>query len=147
MTVLYTPQHETTSTTDYYETKTFETRTIDVNPGNNINSLIKTINELGGYADLKENWDSYGASPVPESVLSRSKDIVRKIYLRNIEVYYTAPSPGGDIVIELRNLDKTLEIEILSDGNCTYTSYEGDIVEEGVYDSESHNKILDWLLS
>jgi hypothetical protein len=50
-------------------------------------------------------------------------------------------------VIELRNLGKTLEIEILSDGNCTYTSYEGDNVEEGVYDSESHNKILDWLLS
>jgi hypothetical protein len=142
MFIQYPPQLETTSINDFYETKA-----LDIIPENNIAGMIKAIDKISEFADLKENWDSYGASPVPESVLSRAKDIVRKIYLRNIEVYFTAPSPSGDIMIELRNLGKTLEIEILSDGNCTYTSYEGDDIEESVYDSESHNKILDWLLS
>ncbi len=132
---------ETISINDFYET-----RTLDIIPDNNIAGMIKAVDKISEFADLKENWDSYGASPVPESVISTAKDVVRKIYLRNIEVYFTAPSPSGDIMIELRNLGKTLEIEILSDGNCTYTSYEGEKVEEGVYDSESHNKILDWLL-
>lgn len=141
MFIHYPPQMETISINDFYET-----RTLDIIPDNNIAGMIKAVDKISEFADLKENWDSYGASPVPESVISTAKDVVRKIYLRNIEVYFTAPSPSGDIMIELRNLGKTLEIEILSDGNCTYTSYEGEKVEEGVYDSESHNKILDWLL-
>ncbi len=141
MFISYYPANiETISVNEYYEFKNSYT------PNKDIASKIRIINQLNDFALLEENWDSYGAIRISEIVIEKAISIVKNLYLNNIFVYYTAPSPSGDILLELKNKNKTLEIEISHEGETTYTSLqEGDEIKTGIW-IKDNEELINWYL-
>ncbi|MBV6477748.1 MAG: hypothetical protein HGGPFJEG_00492 [Ignavibacteria bacterium] len=138
----YPTQNETISISEYYE---FQTNVIL--PNKNISGKIKIINQLHEFLNLNENWDSYGAQPLNKKTIEKAIEVVNVLDRNNIEVYYTAPSPSGDILLESRMRNKILEIEILVDDKITFTAYENDDVFKSGNLIESDYDIINWFLS
>ena len=77
----------------------------------NLNSKIMSL--LSEYATLQANWDEEGAiAPAPDAVLS-AKAITFLLSKHAQPIFHTAPGPNGEIMLDLRNKNKTRSIEII----------------------------------
>jgi len=141
MLINYYPANiETASVNDYYEFKNSNT------PNKDIASKIRIINQLNDFALLEENWDSYGAIRTSENVIEKAISVVKNLYLKNIFIYYTAPSPSGDILLELKNQNKTIEIEISPESDITYTALKnGDEIKTGIW-IQDNEELINWFI-
>jgi hypothetical protein len=136
----YPPNIETISVNEYYEFKNSST------PNKDISSKIRIINQLNDFALLEENWDSYGALRISENVIEKAISVVKNLYLKNIFIYYTAPSPSGDILLELKNKNKTIEIEISPESDITYTTLKnGDEIKTGIW-IQDNEELINWFI-
>ncbi len=115
-------------------------------PNKDISSKIRIINQLNDFALLEENWDSYGALRISENVIEKAISVVKNLYLKNIFIYYTAPSPSGDILLELKNKNKTIEIEISPESDITYTAFKnGDEIKAGIW-IQDNEELINWFI-
>lgn len=71
---------------------------------------LSHIYSILSYSNLAENWDSYGANPPDQSAIVKAVNfILNQLNPLNIEVFFTAPTADGDIVIELKNDNSIIE--------------------------------------
>lgn len=105
------------------------------------------INDILYYSELPKNWDSYDADKVSLLSFNNSVKYIRKLTSLGIPVYFSAPTPEGNILIELRNKHKSIEIEFFSNGKTIYSAYENDyLFESNILNLEDENFILtSWL--
>ena len=72
---------------------------------------LKQLLNLHSFFGLQENWDSYGAKkPSPVAILKAVNFIVQELNPFNFEVFFSAPTADGDIVVEIKNLTYSIEI-------------------------------------
>jgi hypothetical protein len=69
----------------------------------------KQINTIKSFSLLQQNWDSYGANIPSEIAITKAITFVKYLSDKDIDVYFTIPTPDGDIAIEIRNGRSQLE--------------------------------------
>ncbi len=74
------------------------------------------INKLSSFLQLPANWDSYNAAKPSKVAIENAIDFILRLAQRQQFPYFIAPSPNGDILIELKNNEVTLEFTFGEDG-------------------------------
>lgn len=104
------------------------------------NDIVKIIK---GFAGLNENWDSYNAAK--PSMVAIQRAIAFVLDLKH-DVYYAAPSPDGDIMLEIRNQNRSLEIEFTHNNTDTIVALEeNEIVQEAVLSQTTLQAYFKWM--
>lgn len=107
----------------------------------------KHTDSVLGYGDLKENWDSYGANrPSGVAIAKAISFITEKLSPRGLEVFYTVPTPDGDILVELKNESRNLEFifsETAGDKVIAFNS--GALYKEDTLNETTLRACLNWL--
>ena len=78
--------------------------------------VLFEINKLYSFLQLPENWDSYNAARPSKIAVENAIQFILRLTQRQQFPFYTAPSPDGDILIELKNDNVTLEFIFGEDG-------------------------------
>ena len=104
------------------------------------------IQKIKSFLNLEENWDSYGAAPIIESCVYNAIDLVRRLDEKYQAVYFVAPGPNGEVLVELKAGERSIEV-IFDEGAAEYIKYENcDVVDEGIYEpSDLDSQLVSWL--
>jgi len=64
--------------------------------------LSEAIAELNAYKNLEDNWDGYGAPPIPEEIITKAIGLLLYIYsvFPDLEGLSVAPTPDESITLE-----------------------------------------------
>ncbi len=102
------------------------------------------IRRIKNYILLNEGWDSYGALKISNLSIEKSCSFIQKLYNWGHEVYFVAPTPDGEVLVELKNKNKSAEIKFLQDSRIIYTLFENDstIQESEIESDEDLKNIL-----
>lgn len=99
------------------------------------NAAMKAASKILGFRNYADNWDSYGAEKPSESAIVNALSFIRVIDAHGISVYFTAPGPNGEIVVELRKGNYEAEVYFNADNSNEVLIYEGDTcISEGRLD-------------
>lgn len=99
------------------------------------NAAMKAASKILGFRNYADNWDSYGAERPSESAIVNALSFIRVIDAHRIPVYFTAPGPNGEIVVELRKGNYEAEVYFNADNSNEALIYEGDAcISEGMLD-------------
>ena len=74
------------------------------------------INKLYSFSQLPENWDSYKAAKPAKVAIENAIEFTVRLAQRQQYPFYVAPSPNGDILVELKSNNVTLEFIFGEDG-------------------------------
>ncbi len=74
------------------------------------------ISKLRSFLQLSQNWDSYQAFAPSEIAVQNSIDFVIRLANLQLKPFYIAPSPNGDILVELKHNNVSLEFFFGEDG-------------------------------
>lgn len=99
-------------------------------------STRKAINKIKSYSDLENNWDGYGAVKPTDKTINNSTNFLRKADEDGLEVYFVAPGPNGEIVIEFKRDNLEAEIYFNGDGTDQVLIYDADncVIEGAIKD-------------
>jgi hypothetical protein len=124
----------------YFGNKSFISEVLSEN---NLN-WIKTIQS---FSLLEDNWDSYkGEKPSPEAII-KAINFCLWLSESQIEIFFTAPTPDGDILIEIKNLNANLEFIFSGHGKDRVISWcDGDFSSEAELNETTQNSYLKWLI-
>src|SRR6266849_10655037 len=78
------------------------------------------LGKLSTFYDLQMNWDSYGAEPPSKTALQRARTFVQSADKRRLPIFFTAPGPNGEVIVELKQGDKSIEATFESNGTSSY---------------------------
>jgi hypothetical protein len=67
------------------------------------------INKLQSFLQLPANWDSYGAAKPAKIAVENAIHFIIRLANRQQEPFFIAPSPNGDILVELKDNSVSLE--------------------------------------
>lgn len=99
------------------------------------NAAMKAASKILGFRNYANNWDSYGAEKPSERAIVNALSFIRVIDAHGIPVYFTAPGPNGEIVVELRKGNYEAEVYFHADNSNEVLIYEGDTcISEGRID-------------
>ena len=73
-------------------------------------------NKLYTFLHLPDNWDSYNATKPSKIAVENANDFALRLAQRQQFPFFVAPSPNGDILIELKGNNVTLEFLFGEDG-------------------------------
>ncbi|MBW7940927.1 MAG: hypothetical protein H3C64_00665 [Candidatus Kuenenia stuttgartiensis] len=99
------------------------------------NAAMKATSKILGFRNFADNWDSYGAEKPSESAIVNALSFIRVIDAHGIPVYFVAPGPNVEIVVELRKGNYEAEVYFNADNSNEVLIYEGDAcISEGALD-------------
>lgn len=108
---------------------------------------LKHIYAIFSYGQLEADWDSYGAvRPADAAIVKANAFIAQVLSPRGLEVFYTTPTPDGDILVELKN--DGCNLEAIFSGNADdkiILSCGGDLYAEHVFNDTTIHSCLNWL--
>ena len=105
----------------------------------------RTIGLLAEIGMLKDNWDEDGALAPSIEVLRRASFMVGYLDGTGQKVYNVAPGPKGEIMVDIRNGDKSLELLFYSD-KTKYVKFNGnEKPEQGLFENELLPQLMSWL--
>ena len=112
----------------------------------NIPDNAQQIRKIKSFLNLEENWDSYGAAPIVEHCVQSAIDFVKRLDDKYQEVYFVAPGPNGEVLVELKAEERSIEV-IFDEDDVEYAKYEnGDVVDEEIYEpGDLDSQLVSWL--
>lgn len=115
--------------------------TLDVPPSNR-----RHLTAIVSYQHLTDGWDEDGAiAPAHQTVLS-ALDIALLLTATGQAIYHTSPGPVGEIMINLRNGDKSVELLTYPGGRNKFVRISPDeMPQQGALTPESLRETLQWL--
>ncbi len=78
-------------------------------------------------AELEEDWDGEGASPISEAALNYSEDIIRKSRTAAKYLDYIAPTAFGSVILQWKRQNSIINAEIAENGIGFYSKENGHI--------------------
>lgn len=103
------------------------------------------INNVKGFRNLKENWDSYGAIPVDEVSIEKTIEFIKAVDLFDVDVYLTSPGPNGEVMAQLKNRQKEIEFIFYPEKEKFVKFCENDFIEQGNYKDLDLSEFINWL--
>jgi hypothetical protein len=105
------------------------------------------VYSIYSYSNLQENWDSYDAKkPNNSAIIKAINFIITELNARGYEVFYTAPTADGDILVELKH--KNVNLEFIFSGEVedkVIGSCDGDFHAEEALNETTLHSYLKWL--
>lgn len=102
--------------------------------------------QIKAYSSLSTNWDTYNGIAPSDEVINRALDCVKWLKDNGVEVYYTAPSPNGDIVVEIRKGECSIEFEFGVEGfDLIIQCNDSGLVNETRYNENSRSILITYL--
>jgi hypothetical protein len=93
-------------------------------------SRFEFLRRLERIASLTANWDSYGAFPLSQHVITRVRDFVDTLIEQGVPLPHVAPSSSGAIVVEWRDGERVVEFEFDPSGDDSVSlDWDGESVE------------------
>lgn len=104
------------------------------------------IKKLKSFRNIGSNWDGYGAEKPSQKGIDKAIKFVEHLGEWEQPVYFVAPGPNGEILVELKNGNRTIEVFFQPDGQREYVMFEGEkAVEENTFAFEIPPYLIDWL--
>jgi hypothetical protein len=105
------------------------------------------VYSIYSYSNLQENWDSYDAKkPNNSAIIKAINFIITELNARGYEVFYTAPTADGDILVELKHKNVNLEFMFSGEVNDKVIgSCDGDFHAEEALNETTLHSYLKWL--
>ncbi len=100
----------------------------DVTPKLSLDAL-KAISKVKTFLHLTSNWDSYNAAAPSPDAIEQAISFIKQLDRFGIPVYFTAPGPNGEIVVELKNEERSAEIYFYPDEPADYVLFIGEQCE------------------
>jgi len=97
-----------------------------------------TLHRLYSFKQLKVNWDRNAALVPKEEVIKNAANFLFLLDEYDLPIYFTAPGPNGEIVLEYRNGQNSAEVFFEAD-NFSEMLYKGD---EQIYAGKVEQKLL-----
>lgn len=100
------------------------------------------VSKIRAFGGLTANWDGYQAIPPTTKVIAESVEFVKWADKHELPLYFTAPGPNGEVIVELKKEDCEAEIHFQPDDSTEVLLCVDDVVtSEG--DLTSHyDKLL-----
>ena len=107
----------------------------------------KHTNSILGYGNLEKGWDYYGANrPSKVAIAKATSFIAERLSPRQLEVFYTVPTPDGDVLVELKVESRNLEfIFSETDDDKIIASANGELCKEDALNEATFRSCLNWL--
>jgi type I restriction enzyme S subunit len=103
------------------------------------------ITKLESFKSLEPNWDSYGAQPPSSKTVETAINFVKKADKNELPLYFVAPGPNGELVIEFRKGKKEASAFINPDGSTELILNEGNnYVLEGTLE-DNYKDLLNFI--
>lgn len=110
---------------------------------NKINTRVLKL--LDDFETLNPNWDGEDAKAPSKDVIFRVRNLVRLLSKTGQPVFHTAPGPNGEVMIDIRNEDQSLEIIFYSQKAFFVKFPYSGVPEQGKFDEENISDLLSWL--
>lgn len=105
------------------------------------------IYSILSFGNLQENWDSYGAKkPIGAAITKAINFIYSQLSIAKQEAFFTAPTPDGDVLVEIKNAVSTLEFIFSAEADDKIiASCNGDFYAEEVLNETTFRSYLKWM--
>jgi hypothetical protein len=104
------------------------------------------INKIYSFLQLPENWDSYNSAKPSKTAVENAIDFTVRLAQRQQFPFFIAPSPNGDILIELKDNSVTLEFIFGEEGTNRIIGLVNDnLIFEKELNETSEHCSLKWL--
>lgn len=105
------------------------------------------IYSIMAFGNLPANWDSYGANKINGAAIVKAINFIyTDLGKREEEVFFTAPTADGDILVELKKDNSNLEFIFSGEtSDMIIASCSGDHHAEQVLNETTVNAYLTWL--
>lgn len=154
LTIDFEPEASSSAWTETYpyfeERKTMITNTTVVGMtfyGGTFSPLSDTakqfISKLLSLRSLETNWDTYGAVPPSKENIYRAIELVYKADKNLLPLYFVAPGPNGEVVVEFRHGNREAAAYFNTDGSTELILNEGNhFVLEGTLEENYKNLLF-----
>ncbi len=87
------------------------------------NIIGHLLQKLDRFAELKDNWDSYGAKAPSARAIQTAKNFLIDNHYLDLPFYFIAPGVNGEIMLEFSKGNKAAEV-FFSDGMIELLLYD-----------------------
>ncbi len=104
------------------------------------------LSAIGAYKNLVDNWDKDGAIAPTHQTVTIALDIALLLTAAGQLIYHTSPGPNGEIMINLRNGNKSAELLSYPGGRNKFVRISPDETpQQGALTPELLRETLQWL--
>jgi len=108
---------------------------------------LQAINTVRNYITLQNNWDSYNGSKTSPIAIQKAISFILWLSEFNIDVFYVAPSPDGDVLVEIKRREANLEFEFTADNSDNICATEnGEFVQDAELNETTLRSYIKWLI-
>jgi|JI102314A1RNA_FD_contig_31_8352993_length_982_multi_4_in_0_out_0_2 hypothetical protein len=131
--------------TIHYESQT--NSSIRLNQAHEEQSITnsKIFSLLDEIATLKDNWDNDGAKAPNLDTIQAIRGIIKLLSRMGQSIFHTAPGPSGEIMLDFRNKNKSLELIFYPNKRVYVTFSETENPKQGNFNNEILPELLSWL--
>lgn len=131
----------------YYNTSSIDFPNTNFSYNNISESNINAINLIKSYSSLRSNWDSYNAIPPSNQAIQKAITFILWLSDYNIDVFFVAPTPNGDILVEIKEGNSNIEFEFSNDSEDSIcATHDGDFMAEDLLNDTTQISYLKWLI-
>lgn len=105
----------------------------------------KIADILSSIAELKENWDDEGSPAIDEDVVNSAAAIIYIMETAGENLYSIAPGPRGEIMLDYRLNEKSLEIILYPDQKKYVKFSDKEQPTQGKFTYEILPTLISWL--
>lgn len=99
----------------------------------------EVLHKLYSFHKLKPDWDGNGSLVPTEDIIRITSNFLSDMDEYDLPVYFTAPGPNGEIVLEYKNNENTAEIFFENDHSTEMLLYKD---KNQIYAGEVDKKVL-----
>ena len=111
------------------------------------NANIQAIYTIKSYSELKNNWDSYNGLRTSPIAIQKAISFILWLSEYQIDVFYVAPSPDGDVLVEIKEGNANLEFEFTADNHDNIcASEEAEFVQSAQLNETTLRSYIKWLI-
>jgi hypothetical protein len=100
---------------------------------------------IGDFSELKVNWDGEGSNAPSNTSLEKAIELISILDDKEISIFHASPGPNGEIMIDIRNEMKSIEIIFYSDRSISVIFPEDGAPIQQAFDFSDLSNLLDWL--
>jgi len=108
---------------------------------------VEAIDTIKSYVHLKNNWDTYNGAKTSVIAIQKAISFILWLSEHNIDVFYVAPSPDGDVMVEIKKGSANLEFEFTennTDNICA--NEEGNYIQSAQLNETTLRSYIKWLI-
>jgi len=124
------------------DSSTFSNPRMDISVAN-----LKHIQTMLAFDKLPENWDSYGSNkPNRAAIVKAVNFILNQLSPQKQDVFFTAPTTDGDILVELKEGKGQVELIFsIEEDDKIIASYNSEFYAEAILNKTTLNSYINWL--